>query len=236
MFPSEGLPSPWDRDVDDTMSLLSVAFEHVPELDEERVAILGSSRGGAVALLAAVRDRRIDAGVEFFGPTDFFGEYAREISRRRSKASSAIFPVSSTSTRPSSGPVAHVPGSPRPWAVHPVPGGTCQPMGHVYGIREQCPVSRGTGHGRIDEDGLRERFGLRHTSDEAFGMSGPCFADRISAGNPDRRSRSTCSGVSIEMPLAVLGIVPAEERSTERLGLALIPEPSGKRGMVRSRF
>ena len=104
------------------MSLLSVAFEHVPELDEERVAILGSSRVGAVALLAAVRDRRIDAGVEFFGPTDFFSEYAREISRRRSKANSAIFPVSSTSTRPSSGPVAHVPGSPRPWAVHPVPG------------------------------------------------------------------------------------------------------------------
>ena len=124
VFPSEGLPSPWDRDVDDTMSLLSVAFEHVPELDEERVAILGSSHGGAVALLTAVRDRRIDAGGEFFGPTDFFGEYAREISRRRSKASSAIFPVSSTSTRPSSGPVAHVPGSPRPWAVHPVPGAT----------------------------------------------------------------------------------------------------------------
>ena len=83
MFPSEGLPSPWDWDVDDTMSLLSVAFEHVPELDEERVAILESSRGGAVgavgALLAAVRDRRIDAVVEFFGPTDFFGEYAHEI-------------------------------------------------------------------------------------------------------------------------------------------------------------
>lgn len=116
--------SPWDWDVDDTMSLLSVAFEHVPELDEERVAILGSSRVGAVALLAAVRDRRIDAVVEFFGPTDFFGEYAREISRKRSKASSAIFPVSSTSTRPSSGPVAHVPSSPRPWAVHPVPGAT----------------------------------------------------------------------------------------------------------------
>ena len=79
VFPSEGLPSPWDWDVDDTMSLLSVAFEHVPELDEERVPILESSRGGAIPLLAAVRDRRIDAVVEFFGPTDFFGEYAREI-------------------------------------------------------------------------------------------------------------------------------------------------------------
>ena len=78
-FQSDGPPSPWDRDVDDAMSLLSVAFEHAPELDEERVAALGSSRGGAVALLAAARDPRIDAVVEFFGPTDFFGEYAREV-------------------------------------------------------------------------------------------------------------------------------------------------------------
>ena len=79
VFLSDGPPSPWDWDVDDSMSLLSVAFEHAPELDEERVAILGSSRGGAVALLAAARDPRIDAVVEFFGPTDFFGEYAREV-------------------------------------------------------------------------------------------------------------------------------------------------------------
>ena len=78
-FLSEGPPSPWDWDVDDAMSLLSVAFEHAPELDEEKVATLGYSRGGAVALLAAARDPRIDAVVEFFGPTDFFGEYAREI-------------------------------------------------------------------------------------------------------------------------------------------------------------
>ena len=32
--------------------------------------------------------------------------------------------------------------------------------------------------------------------------------------------------------MAVLGIVPAEERATEGFGLALILEPSRKRGMV----
>ena len=79
MFLSEGPPSPWDRDVDDTISLLSVALEQVPELDEERVAILGLSRGGGVGLLTAARDKRIKAVVEFFGPTDLFDEYAREI-------------------------------------------------------------------------------------------------------------------------------------------------------------
>ena len=79
VFLSEGPPSPWDRDVDDTISLLSVALEQAPELDEERVAIVGFSRGGAVGLLTAARDPRIDAVVEFFGPTDLFDEYAREI-------------------------------------------------------------------------------------------------------------------------------------------------------------
>ncbi len=79
VFLSEGPPSPWDRDVDDTISLLSVALEQAPELDEERVAILGLSRGGGVGLLTAARDKRIKAVVEFFGPTDLFDEYAREI-------------------------------------------------------------------------------------------------------------------------------------------------------------
>ena len=79
VFLSEGPPSPWDRDVDDTISLLSVALEQAPELDEERVAILGFSRGGGVGLLTAARDPRIDAVVEFFGLTDLFDEYAREI-------------------------------------------------------------------------------------------------------------------------------------------------------------
>ena len=32
--------------------------------------------------------------------------------------------------------------------------------------------------------------------------------------------------------MAVLGIIPTEERATEGLGLALIPEPPRKRGMV----
>ena len=36
--------------------------------------------------------------------------------------------------------------------------------------------------------------------------------------------------------MAVLGIVPPEKRSTEGLGLPLIPEPPGKRGMVLQGF
>ncbi len=79
IFMSDGPPSPWDRDVDDTMSLLSVALDQAPELDGERIALLGLSRGGGVSLLTAARDTRIDAVVEAAGPTDLFDGYAREI-------------------------------------------------------------------------------------------------------------------------------------------------------------
>ncbi|MDE2773547.1 MAG: putative Ig domain-containing protein [Gemmatimonadota bacterium] len=78
-FLSEGPASPWDLAVDDVLSLLSVALEEVEELDGERIAVLGDKGGGAVGLLAAARDDRIDVVVEISGPTDFFGEYAREV-------------------------------------------------------------------------------------------------------------------------------------------------------------
>jgi dipeptidyl aminopeptidase/acylaminoacyl peptidase len=78
-YPSGGEPSPWDRDVDDALSLLEVALATTPEADENRIGVLGFSRGADVALLMALRDTRIDAVVEFFGPTDFFGPFAREV-------------------------------------------------------------------------------------------------------------------------------------------------------------
>lgn len=78
-FTSEGRASPWDRDVDDALALLDVAVREVPEADPERVAAVGVSRGGGVALLMAARDPRIDLVVEISGPTDFFGPYVRDL-------------------------------------------------------------------------------------------------------------------------------------------------------------
>ena len=71
-------------------------------------------------------------------------------------------------------------------------------MGHSTGlIRERlCGEGR---DGRIDEDGLRERFGLRHTSDEAFGMSGPCFAEH--GPSAEQRTISPVRGVCIVLLL-----------------------------------
>ena len=58
-------------DVDDTMALLSVALDRVPQADAARVAVVGESRGALVALEMAARDPRVDLVVDAYGPTDF---------------------------------------------------------------------------------------------------------------------------------------------------------------------
>jgi len=76
---SEGPPSPWDRDVDDALSLTEAAFDLVAAADSTRVGVLGFSRGAGVGLLMAARDERIDRVIEFFGPTDFFGPFVQDV-------------------------------------------------------------------------------------------------------------------------------------------------------------
>ncbi len=78
---SEGMSSHWDYDVDDAMALVNVAFETTPAAKPGVYSIIGGSRGAGVALLAGARDERIERLVAFFGPTDFFDEWLREIVR-----------------------------------------------------------------------------------------------------------------------------------------------------------
>lgn len=79
IFRSDGPASPWDRDVDDAIALLDAALESVDAADGGRIGAIGFSRGAGVVLLMGVRDPRIDLVVDFFGPTDFFDDFAREI-------------------------------------------------------------------------------------------------------------------------------------------------------------
>lgn len=70
-----GSASPWDYDVDDSMALLSAVLGLFPvQTDAGRVGALGFSRGGNVALLQAVRDSRIDAVTNYYGPSDFYNQ------------------------------------------------------------------------------------------------------------------------------------------------------------------
>lgn len=71
VYTGEGPPSIGDREVDDVMALVSAAFTEVPEADPDRVAVLGESRGGLVALELGARDPRVDLVLDAYGTTDF---------------------------------------------------------------------------------------------------------------------------------------------------------------------
>ena len=78
---STGPGGHWDYDVDDALALLNVALELTPQATSEGVIIIGGSRGAGVAMLAGIRDERIENIVAFFGPTDFFDDWVRHIVR-----------------------------------------------------------------------------------------------------------------------------------------------------------
>ncbi|MCA9611572.1 MAG: prolyl oligopeptidase family serine peptidase, partial [Myxococcales bacterium] len=67
--------NPWDfcdGATDDALRFLNAVLEAVPGADEARVVAFGGSRGGTVALLAALRDERVRRAISMAGPTDFF--------------------------------------------------------------------------------------------------------------------------------------------------------------------
>jgi dipeptidyl aminopeptidase/acylaminoacyl peptidase len=71
-YRSDGPASPWDRDVDDALILFANARDWL-EGDPDRAMVLGASRGGGVALLAAARRPDWFRGaIDIFGPTDLF--------------------------------------------------------------------------------------------------------------------------------------------------------------------
>jgi dipeptidyl aminopeptidase/acylaminoacyl peptidase len=76
---SQGEPSPWDRDVDDTLGLIASAAQLFPLANARCIGALGVSRGAGVALLLSARDQRLRSTVAFFGPTDFFGPFVRDV-------------------------------------------------------------------------------------------------------------------------------------------------------------
>ena len=78
---STGPGGHWDHDVDDTLALLNVALALTPQATPAGLSLVGVSRGGGVALLAGIRDERVENIVTLFGPTDFFDDWVREIVR-----------------------------------------------------------------------------------------------------------------------------------------------------------
>jgi pimeloyl-ACP methyl ester carboxylesterase len=80
-FVAEGEPSTWDRDVDDAIGAMQAVMANEPRARLDRPGTIGFSRGGGVSLLMAARESSLAAAVSFFGPTDFFDDYVRHVTR-----------------------------------------------------------------------------------------------------------------------------------------------------------
>jgi hypothetical protein len=72
-YKSEGDPNDsWDGATDDSISFLTAALAATPQADATRIAAFGKSRGGTLALLMGIRDRRIKLIEDWSGPVDWF--------------------------------------------------------------------------------------------------------------------------------------------------------------------
>ncbi|MDO9693187.1 MAG: hypothetical protein Q7W56_00490 [Candidatus Latescibacteria bacterium] len=80
---SGGEPSPFDRDCDDTMALLTAVLLNIPQADPDYVVVLGGSRGGNVAYHMALRDPRVRRTAIRYAPTDFFADHVRLSAQER---------------------------------------------------------------------------------------------------------------------------------------------------------
>lgn len=76
---SGGTPSPWDRDVEDLRSFVRAAASMDARLDTTRVCVVGYSRGGGTALLAAARDPLFSCLATIAAPTSFQGPWVRSL-------------------------------------------------------------------------------------------------------------------------------------------------------------
>jgi Prolyl oligopeptidase family len=80
----------WDGATDDFLAFTAAALSVTPEADGSRIAAFGKSRGGSVALLAAIRDPRFDAVVAWSAPTDHFFEMVQSGWTPRERAAEGL--------------------------------------------------------------------------------------------------------------------------------------------------
>lgn len=64
----------WDGPTDDSIALLNVAEQLLPEVNFDEVLVWGGSRGGNTALLMAARDPRVHTVIAIAAPVDFYRE------------------------------------------------------------------------------------------------------------------------------------------------------------------
>ena len=64
----------YDGSTDDSIAMVNVAEQLLPEAGFEKILVWGGSRGGNTALLMAVRDPRVNTVIAIASPVDFYRE------------------------------------------------------------------------------------------------------------------------------------------------------------------
>ena len=80
----------WDGATDDFIAFTAAALTVTPEADGSRLCAFGKSRGGAVALLAGLRDLRFDCVVAWSAPVDHFFEMVQSGWTPRERAAEGL--------------------------------------------------------------------------------------------------------------------------------------------------
>ncbi len=93
VYQSRGESGEGDRDADDAIGLLDAVIRGFPKADAGRVAAIGFSRGGQVALHTAMREPRLRGVVGFGTGTDFFLPEIRQQVMTATSAGSTENPV-----------------------------------------------------------------------------------------------------------------------------------------------
>ncbi|NNF57839.1 MAG: prolyl oligopeptidase family serine peptidase [Rhodothermaceae bacterium] len=92
-FASAAEPDAYDRDVDDALALIDAVLAQISRTDANRMGAYGFGRGGAVALVAGIRDERIRAVADLAGPSDFLSEPFRDEARKLLRGQNSAFPA-----------------------------------------------------------------------------------------------------------------------------------------------
>lgn len=81
-FSPETQPSPYSQEDDDALAFVSHVMEAELLVNDDRIGVLGESRGGNVALLAASRTNSFDIAISLAAPSNLFLTSFRNIVRR----------------------------------------------------------------------------------------------------------------------------------------------------------
>jgi dipeptidyl aminopeptidase/acylaminoacyl peptidase len=169
------------KEVDDVLSATEFLVQHVPAVDPQRLAVMGISHGGMMALYALEKDPgRFRVGVDVVGPTSLAGYLARRVTAADRAEFFGQPSLAGAETNPAilvdKSPIAHVNRIRTPLLVMAVTNDVYTPVdlhpgplvaalnaakiAHEYHLYKDAPGGHGffTGDSRLAENAQQDAF------------------------------------------------------------------------------